>query len=109
MESTFFEYIVLFMGPKEQSIIRRGKELELIIQDRDLCYICENRAGEANPFLQSSHETKKKNGEATGNLIILLLGDKLVLNIIYPSIAEASRQTGIARKQFEKSRGLNRT
>jgi hypothetical protein len=102
-----FEYIVLFMGPKwEQSIIRRGKELELIIQDRDLCYnIGETHVGEANPFWGRVHtpETKKKISEALTGRPNTLLGRKIsIKQIIYPSIAEASRQTGIARKTIRK-------
>jgi len=102
-----FEYVVLFMGPKwEQSIIRRGKELELIVQDRDLCYnIGETRIGEANPFWSRVHtpETKRKIREALIEKPNTLLGRQIsIRQIVYPSIAEASRQTGIARKTIRK-------
>jgi len=105
--SDYFEYIVLFMGSKwEQSIIRRGKELELIIQDRDLCYnIGEIRAGEANPFWGRVHtpETKRKISDALTGKPNTLLGRQIsIKQIVYPSIAEASRQTGIARKTIRK-------
>jgi hypothetical protein len=56
----FFEYIVLFMGPKEQSIIRRGKELELIIQDRDLCYMCEKPRRRSKSFWGEFTRNKKE-------------------------------------------------
>nr|YP_009367805.1 putative GIY-YIG homing endonuclease [Neodangemannia microcystis]ARK14812.1 putative GIY-YIG homing endonuclease [Neodangemannia microcystis] len=102
-----FDYIVLFMGPEwNDPIVRRGKELELIIQDRNLCYnIGETHAGKANPFWGRVHtlETKRKISEALKGKPNNLLGKKIsIKKIIYPSIAEASRETGIARKTIRK-------
>lgn len=99
-----FEFIVLFMGANwDLPHIRRGKELELIILDRGLCYnILDDisRQGEKNPFWGKIHtpETKKKISEALQKPNDKL-GKKIsIKNVIYPSIAEASRQTGMARK-----------
>lgn len=105
----YFEFIVLYMGEKwTESYIRRGKETELIILDRNQCYnILEDmsRPGELNPFWKKIHtpETKKKISEALKNRPNDLLGRKVSINgIEYPSIAEASRQTNIARKTIRK-------
>ena len=105
----FFEFTILYMGEKwTESYIRRGKETELIILDRNQCYnILENnsRPGELNPFWKKIHtpETKKKISEALKNRPNDLLGRKVSINgIEYPSIAEASRQTNIARKTIRK-------
>jgi len=103
----FFEFIVLYMGEKwtEQSI-RRGKETELIILDRTQCYnILEDgsRPGELNPFWKRLHtpETKQKIRQALRPND--LLGRKVsIRGLEYPSIAEASRQTNIARKTIRK-------
>lgn len=99
-----FEFIVLFMGVNwDLPHIRRGKELELIILDRGLCYnILDevSRQGEKNPFWGKIHtpETKRKISEALQKPNDKL-GKKIsIKNVIYPSIAEASRQTGMARK-----------
>lgn len=100
-----FEFVVLFMGHTwTQSYIRRGKETELIVLDRQFCYnILEDssRPGSLNPFWKKIHspETKKKICEALKDRPNTLLGKKIsVRGIEYPSIAEASRQTNIARK-----------
>jgi hypothetical protein len=105
----FFEFIVLYMGEKWiESYIRRGKETELIILDRNQCYnILEDasRPGELNPFWKKVHtpETKKKISEALKNRPNDLLGRKVyVKGVEYPSIAEASRRTNIARKTIRK-------
>jgi len=104
-----FEFLVLFQGPIwETVIIRRGKEAELIIADRHLCYnILEtsSRPGELNPFFGRLHsaESKKKIGDAMRGIPNDALGRKISVNgTIYPSIAEASRQTGEARKTIRK-------
>jgi hypothetical protein len=104
-----FDFIVLFMGENWNELTeRRGKELELIILDRALSYnILEgiSKPGEKNPFwgkLQTP-ETKKKISEALKGKPNDKLGRKIsILGIIYPSLAEASRQTGIARKTIRK-------
>ena len=105
----FFEFIILYMGERwAQSYVRRGKETELIILDRNQCYnILEDasRPGELNPFWKKIHtpETKKKISQALKNRPNDLLGRKVsVKGITYPSIAEASRQTNIARKTIRK-------
>lgn len=105
----FFEFKVLYMGEKWiESYIRRGKETELIILDRNQCYnILEDasRPGELNPFWKKIHtpETKKKISQALKNRPNDLLGRKVsIKGVEYPSIAEASRQTNIARKTIKK-------
>lgn len=107
--SDFFEFLVLYMGEKwTESYIRRGKETELIILDRNQCYnILEDssRPGELNPFWKKLHtpETKKKISQALKNRPNDLLGRKVsIRGVEYPSIAEASRQTNIARKTIRK-------
>jgi hypothetical protein len=107
--SDFFEFTILYMGQKwAESYIRRGKETELIILDRTQCYnILEDssRPGELNPFWKKLHtpETKEKISQALKNRPNDLLGRKVsIRGIEYPSIAEASRQTNIARKTIRK-------
>ena len=105
----FFEFIVLYMGEKwTESYNRRGKETELIILDRNQCYnILEDasRPGELNLFWKKIYtpETKKKISQALKNRPNDLLGRKVsIKGVLYPSIAEASRQTNIARKTIRK-------
>jgi hypothetical protein len=107
--SDFFDSIVLFMGEKwEQTTLRRGKETELIVLDRAFCYniiSISSRPGETNPFWGRVHtpETKKKISEALKNKPNDLLGKSVsVKQVIYPSIAAASRSTGVARKTIGK-------
>jgi hypothetical protein len=106
-----FEFIVLFMGEKwESPEVRRGKELELIVLDRELSYnILEGfegeKAGVKNPFWGRVHspETKRKISESMKNIPKDELGIKISIDgTVYPSIAEASRQTGMARKTIRK-------
>ena len=105
-----FDFLILFMGQKwELPFIRRGKETELIVLNRDLAYnILEDasRPGEKNPFWKRLHtpETKKKISNALKGRPNELLGQKVsIKGIVYPSIAEASRQTGMARKTIRKN------
>jgi hypothetical protein len=103
-EINCFEYIVL-SWEWEQSIIRRGKELELIIQDRDLCYnIEETHVAKQILLGTSSHpETKKKISEALTGRPNTLLGRKIsIKQIIYPSIAEVSSNRYSKKKQLKK-------
>jgi GIY-YIG catalytic domain/NUMOD3 motif len=100
-----FDFIVLFMGSNwDLSYVRRGKETELIVLNRHLAYnVLEDasRPGEKNPFWKRLHtpETKKKISQALKDRPNNLLGQAVsVKGNHYPSIAEASRQTGIARK-----------
>ena len=104
-----FDFIVLFLGTVwENVIVRRGKESELIILDRALCYNIlegDSKPGELNPFFGRLHtpETKRKIGDAMRGIPNDLLGHKIFVNgDIYPSIAEASRRTGEARKTIRK-------
>lgn len=107
--SDFFEFIVLYIGQEwAESYIRRGKETELIVLDRTKCYnILEDisRPGKLNPFWKKLHtpETKEKISQALKNRPSDLLGRKVsIRGVEYPSIAEASRQTNIARKTIRK-------
>ena len=100
-----FDFIVLYQGPLwENRKNRLDKELELIVSNREICYnIYESlaRPGEKNPFFGRIHspEAKRKIGEAMKGIPNDLLGRKVVVKgVEYPSIAEASRQTNIARK-----------
>lgn len=100
-----FEFIILFMSPHwENRYDRRAKETELIVLNRHLTYnILEDssKSGDKNPFWKRLHtpEAKKKISEALKGRPNHLLGLKISINgMIYPSIAEASRQTGLARK-----------
>ena len=104
-----FEFVVLFMGSEWTSRQKRiDKETLLIIQDRPLCYnylLGVAKPKEENPFWQkkNSEETKQLIDDAMRNRQNDLLGKPLKLNgIIYPSIAEASRATGMARKIIRK-------
>lgn len=104
-----FDFCVLFMGDKwEFAYIRRAKETELIVLNRDLAYnILEDasRPGDKNPFWKRLHtpEAKQKISNALKNRPNTLLGKKIsIKNSIYPSIAEASRQTNIARKTIRQ-------
>jgi hypothetical protein len=105
-----FDFIILFMGSEwDLSYIRRGKETELIVLDRAFSYnILESRSrpGEKNPFWKRLHspETKKKISQSLKSRPNDLLGKKIVIKkVAYPSIAEASRQTGIARKTIRNN------
>lgn len=100
-----FEFHVLYMGPQwEDASVRRGKELELIVLDRTLCYnIVESasRPGEQNPFFGRVHteETKRRIGDAMRGVPKDSLGRQISINgQVYASIAEASRQTTHSRK-----------
>lgn len=104
-----FSFSVLFIGSQwESTQSRETKETELIISHRELSYnVLESssRPKNFNPFWKKSHtsETKKKISQALKNRPNHLLGKKISINhIYYPSIAEASRQTGMARKTIRK-------
>lgn len=104
-----FHFTVLFMGESwNQLAVRRGKELELIVLDRAFCYnILEgvSKPGEKNPFWGKiqTPEAKKKISEALKGRSNEKLGRKIFIQgTFYPSLAEASRQTGIARKTIRK-------
>nr|ALO63403.1 putative GIY-YIG homing endonuclease [Carteria sp. SAG 8-5]ALO63405.1 putative GIY-YIG homing endonuclease [Carteria sp. SAG 8-5] len=99
-----FEYVVLYMGDAwESRDLRQGKELELIVLNREIAYniLEESKNGEKNPFWGRVHtpEAKRKISEAMKGIPNDKLGKKISVNgVIYPSLAEASRQTNMARK-----------
>lgn len=104
-----FDFVVLFMGNCwEDPETRRYKELELIIRDRHLCYNKLDELGRSknnNPFFGKKHseETKQRIGDSMRGVPNDALGKAILLNgIKYPSIAEASRQTQMARKTIRK-------
>lgn len=104
-----FDFVVLFMGLKwELPYIRRAKETELIVLNRDLSYnILEtsSKPGQQNPFWGRLHtpEAKKKISQALQGRPNDLLGRQIsIRGVIYPSIAEASRQTNMARKTIRQ-------
>lgn len=105
-----FEFVVLFMGSSWQNREDRlVRESMLILQDRELCYNFltnhNSRENEKNPFWGRSHseETKKLIGDSMRNIPKDALGKAIQLDgQIYPSLAEASRATGMARKTIRK-------
>lgn len=104
-----FEFIVLFMGSQWKNREERlAKETLLIIQDRQLCYNYlegQSRPAEQNPFWGRRHtdESKKKIGDAMRGIPNNKLGKAIQLDgVIYPSIAEASRETNHSRKFIRK-------
>jgi hypothetical protein len=103
--SDHFQFVVLFIGQEwSDPVVRRAKELELIILNINISYnILEGiqRPGDKNPFWGRIHtvETKKRIGDAMRGVPNNLLGKQISIdNIFYPSLAEASRQTGHSRK-----------
>lgn len=104
-----FEFVVLYMGPAwEKKEDRLIKETLLILADRSVCYnYLEGnlKPTEQNPFWGRTHseETKKKIGDSMRGIPKDILGRRLKIDgIVYPSIAEASRQTGHSRKYLRK-------
>jgi len=104
-----FEFIVLFMGSSwENQLDRRVKETLLIVQDRDLSYnFLEDfrKSNQLNPFWDRKHseENGKLRGDSMQNISKDFLGKSIQLDgVLYPSIAQASRETGHARKTIRK-------
>jgi hypothetical protein len=100
-----FQFIILHLGNEwADPVIRRGKELEYIVQNRNIAYNVLDgisKPGDKNPFWSKTHseETKKKIGDALRGIPNEKLGKQVSINgIKYSSIAEASRQTGHSRK-----------
>ena len=87
---------------------RKNKESELIDTDFNLTYnklIDDSRALELNPFFDKKHteQAKKKIGDTMRGIPKDNLGRKIIISgVPYPSIAEASRVTGFARKTIRK-------
>ena len=105
----FFEFVVIYMGSLWHDRKTRRKKETLLIQDHyNKCYnflTTEARPKDFNPFWKKQHtsETKKKISQALKGRPNNLLGRKLsILGVEYPSIAEASRQTKMARKTIRK-------
>lgn len=105
-----FEFTVLYHGPDWSEVHdRRGRETELIVLDRDRAYnVFEShhaRSGEKNGFWGRLHspETKQKIRLAHVGVSNDKLGRTISVNgTIYPSLAEASRRTSLARKTIRK-------
>lgn len=105
----YFEFSVLYMGNLWHDRQTRRKKESLLIQEHlNKCYNfleTEARPKEFNPFWKKKHtpETKKKISQALKGRPNHLLGRKLsIQGVEYPSIAEASRQTKMARKTIRK-------
>jgi predicted GIY-YIG superfamily endonuclease len=104
-----FEFQVLFMSPEwDLKTERCRKEIELCVLDTKICYnILKGHSNpqEKNPFWGRVHtpEAKAKIGAAMRGRPNDLLGKTVsIKGTCYPSIAEASRQTGEARKTIRK-------
>ena len=103
-----FHFVPLFVGPQwTNRPLRLQKELFLILQNPELCYNhidWYDRSGDKNPFSNRNHseETKKLISEANKKPNDALGKGIRLNNIPYPSLAEASRQTGMARKIIRK-------
>jgi hypothetical protein len=103
-----FQFTPLFLGDKwADRKVRLQKELFLVLQNPDLCYNhieyfdCSDFK---NPFYGKRHTEESKkfisiaNSRPNNNL-----GKRIRLKgILFPSIAEASRKTGMARKTIRK-------
>ena len=101
-----FQFVVLYMG--EDWIERKARldmESSLILKDIERVYNCfdsfANRTEERNPFYKKRHSEKTKVLMSKVKKVIPndLLGKKISINgQKFPSIAEASRTLGHARK-----------
>ncbi len=101
-----FQFIVLYMG--EDWTARKARldmESSLIVKDIERVYNCfdsfENRTGEENPFYKRRHseKTRRLQSKAKKGIPNDLLGIKISINgQEFPSIAQASRALGHARK-----------
>lgn len=105
-----FDFVVLFMGSEWVNLNdRRAKETLLIVQDRNLSYNyledITKKPKELNPFWGRKHSEKNKKliGDSMRHIRKNALGKAIKLDgVIYPSLAQASRDTGHARKTIRK-------
>jgi len=114
-----FHYSILHIGDQWKDVeVRKKKELEYILLNPTLTYniYAGSLKGEKNPFYGKQHteESKKLMSESSKGIPNFLLGKKIILppsnsqrrgdnkryipGNEFPSIAEASRQTGYSRK-----------
>lgn len=100
-----FQFVGIHLGNEwSDSLVRRGKELEYIAQNRSQAYNVLDgikKPGDKTPFWGRIHseDTKAKIGNAMRGIPKHKLGHKAVIRgIEYASISEASRQTGHSRK-----------
>ena len=105
-----FEFTVLYSEPDWSKVYdRRGREIELIVADRHRAYnVIEglhDRHGKKNGFWGRLHtpETKRKISLAMKGVTNDKLGRAISIDgTVYPSLAEASRRTSLARKTIRK-------
>jgi hypothetical protein len=116
------QFSILYVGENwEDEIIRKRKEVELILKDIDFTYNIykdNSPAVELNPFWKRLHseKSKKQMSESSKDIPNVLLGkaikipsfktrksQKFVESGTFPSIAEAARQTQVSR-QFIRAR-----
>lgn len=101
-----FSIHVLYIGEEwNDKVVRIKKESDLITHDLERCYnyyeSMDKRIGALNGFFEKRHSeaTLKRMREAKKGIPNDILGRKVwILGKEYPSIAEASRQTGHSRK-----------
>ena len=104
-----FQFVPLFMGAEwKQRATRVAKEIELTVLNRNITYnILEgiSKPGDTNPFWGRTHtpETKKRIGDSMRGVPNDKLGTSILIEgVTFPSIAQASRDTGHCRKLIRK-------
>ena len=104
-----FQFVVLYMGEDwKEKAIRLKTESSLILKDIERVYNCfdsfENRTADKNPFYKRRHSEKTKALMRSSKKGVPndLLGRKISIDgQEFPSIAEASRALGHARKTIK--------
>jgi hypothetical protein len=104
-----FQFVVLYMGEDwKEKTIRLKMESSLILKDIERVYNCfdsfENRTADKNPFYKRRHSEKTKALMRSSKKGVPndLLGRKISIDgQEFPSIAEASRVLGHARKTIK--------
>lgn len=104
-----FQFVVLYMGEDwKEKVIRRKMESSLILKDIERVYNCfdsfENRTADKNPFYKRRHSEKTKALMRSSKKDVPndQLGRKISIDgQEFPSIAEASRVLGHARKTIK--------